>query len=178
MERCTAASRESPTTLLWMTHTPSRLPERRSPTWSLWPIYCYPQRCFVRRATLRSFELHGIIPENARKPFDIRDIISRLVDGSRFHEFKKLYGNTIVTVFAKIAGQDVGIIGNNGVLFGESAKKATSFIQLCNQRQTPLVFLVNVTGYMVGTKAERSGIAKDGAKWFEQSHVQTCPSSL
>lgn len=109
-------------------------------------------------------ELHGIIPENARKPFDIRDIISRLVDGSRFHEFKKLYGSTIVTGFAKIAGQDVGIIGNNGVLFGESAKKATSFIQLCNQRQIPLVFLVNVTGYMVGTKAERSGIAKDGAK--------------
>lgn len=109
-------------------------------------------------------ELHGIIPENARKPFDIRDIIARLVDGSRFHEFKKLYGNTIVTGFAKIAGQDVGIIGNNGVLFGESAKKATSFIQLCNQRQIPLVFLVNVTGYMVGTKAERSGIAKDGAK--------------
>ncbi|EPQ30331.1 uncharacterized protein PFL1_01857 [Pseudozyma flocculosa PF-1] len=109
-------------------------------------------------------ELHGIVPSNLRKPFDMRDVISRIVDGSRFHEFKKLYGKTIVTGFARIAGQDVGIIGNNGILFGESAKKATSFIQLCNQRQIPLVFLVNVTGYMVGTKAERSGIAKDGAK--------------
>ncbi len=123
-------------------------------------------------------ELHGIIPENARKPFDIRDIISRLVDGSRFHEFKKLYGNTIVTGFAKIAGQDVGIIGNNGVLFGESAKKATSFIQLCNQRQIPLVFLVNVTGYMVGTKAERSGIARMVQRWFALSHVPMSQSSL
>lgn len=109
-------------------------------------------------------DLHGIVPTSLRQPFDMRDVIARIVDGSRFHEFKKLYGTTLVTGFASIAGQRVGIIGNNGILFGESAKKATSFIQLCNQRQTPLVFLVNVTGYMVGSKAEQSGIAKDGAK--------------
>ncbi|KAN0064729.1 hypothetical protein ACQY0O_001784 [Thecaphora frezii] len=109
-------------------------------------------------------ELHGIVPANLRKPFDMRQVIARLVDGSRLHEFKKLYGTTVVTGFARIEGQEVGIVGNNGILFGESAKKATSFIQLCNQREVPLVFLVNVTGYMVGSKAERSGIAKDGAK--------------
>ncbi|MCO5589591.1 hypothetical protein L7F22_043559 [Adiantum nelumboides] len=109
-------------------------------------------------------ELHGIVPTNLRQPFDMRDVIARIVDGSRFHEFKKLYGPTLVTGFASIAGQPVGIIGNNGVLFSSSAQKATSFIQLCNQRQIPLVFLVNVTGYMVGTKAEQAGIAKDGAK--------------
>ena len=120
-------------------------------------------------------DLHGIVPSNFRKPFDMRDVISRIVDGSRFHEFKKLYGKTLVTGFAKIGGQDVGIIGNNGVLFGESAKKATSFIQLCNQRQTPLVFLVNVTGYMVGTKAERGGIAKDGAKMVRAVATASVP---
>lgn len=109
-------------------------------------------------------DLHGIVPTSLRQPFDMRDVIARIVDGSRFHEFKKLYGTTLVTGFASIVGQSVGIIANNGILFGESAKKATSFIQLCNQRQTPLVFLVNVTGYMVGSKAEQSGIAKDGAK--------------
>jgi 3-methylcrotonyl-CoA carboxylase beta subunit len=109
-------------------------------------------------------ELHGIVPTSLRQPFDMRDVIARIVDGSRFHEFKKLYGTTIVTGFASIAGQPVGIIGNNSILFGESAKKATSFVQLCSQRQIPLVFLVNVTGYMVGQRAEQSGIAKDGAK--------------
>ncbi|PWN41342.1 carboxyl transferase, partial [Ceraceosorus guamensis] len=109
-------------------------------------------------------ELHGIVPSSLRQPFDMRDVIARIVDGSRFHEFKKLYGTSIVTGFASIAGQPVGIIGNNGILFGDSAKKATSFVQLCNQRQIPLVFLVNVTGYMVGSRAEREGIAKDGAK--------------
>lgn len=109
-------------------------------------------------------ELHGIVPTSLRQPFDMRDVVARIVDGSRFHEFKKLYGTTIVTGFASIAGQPVGIIANNSILFGESAKKATSFVQLCNQRQIPLVFLVNVTGYMVGQRAEQSGIAKDGAK--------------
>lgn len=109
-------------------------------------------------------ELYGIVPTSLRQPFDMRDVIARIVDGSRFHEFKKLFGSTIVTGFASIAGQPVGIIGNNGILFSASAQKATSFIQLCNQRQIPLVFLVNVTGYMVGTKAETAGIAKDGAK--------------
>jgi len=109
-------------------------------------------------------DLNGIVPTTLRKPFEVRDVISRLVDGSRFHEFKKLYGQTLVTGFGDIGGNKVGIIANNGILFGDSAKKATSFIQLCNQRQIPLLFLVNVSGYMVGTKAERSGIAKDGAK--------------
>ncbi|KAK0569729.1 hypothetical protein OC861_000691 [Tilletia horrida] len=109
-------------------------------------------------------DLHGIVPTSLKRPFDVRDVISRIVDGSRFFEFKKLFGTTLVTGFAKIAGQSVGIIGNNGILFGDSAKKATSFIQLANQRGIPLLFLVNVTGYMVGTKAERAGIAKDGAK--------------
>jgi 3-methylcrotonyl-CoA carboxylase beta subunit len=109
-------------------------------------------------------DLHGIVSANLRKPFDMRDVIARIVDGSRFHEFKKLYGTTIVTGFARVQGRQVGIIGNNGILFGESAKKATSFIQLCDQRHIPLLFLVNVTGYMVGSKAEREGIAKDGAK--------------
>ncbi|KAK0520623.1 Methylcrotonoyl-CoA carboxylase beta chain, mitochondrial [Tilletia horrida] len=109
-------------------------------------------------------DLHGIVPTSLRKPFDMRDVIARIVDGSRFFEFKKLFGTTLVTGFARIGGQPVGIIGNNGILFGDSAKKATSFIQLANQRGIPLLFLVNVTGYMVGTKAERAGIAKDGAK--------------
>lgn len=109
-------------------------------------------------------ELHGIVSANLRKPFDMRDVIARLVDGSRLHEFKPLYGPTVVTGFASIGGQRVGIVGNNGILFGASAQKATQFIQLCSQRSIPLLFLVNVTGYMVGTKAERSGIAKDGAK--------------
>lgn len=109
-------------------------------------------------------ELHGIVPTNLRQPFDMRDVIARIVDGSRFHEFKKLFGPTMVTGFASIGGQQVGIIANNGILFSASAQKATSFVQLCNQRQIPLVFLVNVTGYMVGTKAETGGIAKDGAK--------------
>ncbi|KAE8267767.1 hypothetical protein A4X09_0g4574 [Tilletia walkeri] len=109
-------------------------------------------------------DLHGIVPTSLRKSFDMRDVIARIVDGSRFFEFKKLFGTTLVTGFAKIGGQPVAIIGNNGILFGDSAKTATSFIQLANQRGIPLLFLVNVTGYMVGTKAERSGIAKDGAK--------------
>jgi len=94
----------------------------------------------------------------------MRDVIARIVDGSRFREFKKEYGPTIVTGFANVHGYPVGIIANNGILFSPSALKATHFIQLCSQRQIPLLFLVNVTGYMVGSKAEKGGIAKDGAK--------------
>ncbi|KAI9453337.1 carboxyl transferase [Russula earlei] len=109
-------------------------------------------------------ELHGIVGTDLRQPFDMRDVIARVVDGSRFREFKKEYGQTIVTGFAHIHGFPVGIIGNNGILVSPSALKATHFIQLCSQRQVPLLFLVNVTGYMVGSKAERGGIAKDGAK--------------
>ncbi|KAF9077021.1 carboxyl transferase [Rhodocollybia butyracea] len=109
-------------------------------------------------------ELHGIVGTDVRQPFDMRDVISRVVDGSRFREFKKDYGSSIVTGFAHIHGYPVGIIGNNGILFSPSALKATQFILLCSQRQIPLLFMVNVAGYMVGSKAEKGGIAKDGAK--------------
>ncbi|OBZ76128.1 putative methylcrotonoyl-CoA carboxylase beta chain, mitochondrial [Grifola frondosa] len=109
-------------------------------------------------------ELHGIVGTDLRQAFDVRDVISRVVDGSRFREFKKEYGTTVVTGFAHIHGYPVGIVGNNGILFSQSALKATHFIELCSQRQIPLLFLVNVTGYMVGSKAEKGGIAKDGAK--------------
>ncbi|KAF8351664.1 carboxyl transferase [Amanita rubescens] len=111
-----------------------------------------------------SSELHGIVGTDVRQPFDMRDVIARIVDGSRFREFKKEYGATIITGFAHIHGYPVGIVANNGILFSPSALKATHFIELCSQRQIPLLFLVNVTGYMVGSKAEKGGIAKDGAK--------------
>ncbi|KAJ7591681.1 carboxyl transferase domain-containing protein [Mycena floridula] len=109
-------------------------------------------------------ELHGIVGADVRQAFDMRDVIARIVDGSRLREFKKEYGPTIITGFAHIHGYEVGIVANNGILFSPSALKATHFIQLCSQRKIPLLFLVNVTGYMVGSKAERGGIAKDGAK--------------
>ncbi|KAH0587867.1 hypothetical protein H2248_006622 [Termitomyces sp. 'cryptogamus'] len=109
-------------------------------------------------------DLHGIVGTDVRQPFDMRDVIARVVDGSKFREFKKEYGTTIITGFAHIHGYPVGIIANNGILFSPSALKATHFIELCSQRKIPLLFLVNVTGYMVGSKAEQGGIAKDGAK--------------
>ena len=109
-------------------------------------------------------ELAGIIPADAKKPFDIREVIARTVDGSRFQEFKALYGTTLVCGFAHIWGYPVGILGNNGILFSESALKATHFIELCSQRKIPLLFLQNITGFMVGRKYESGGIAKDGAK--------------
>ncbi len=109
-------------------------------------------------------EIAGIIPTDLRKPFDIREIIARTVDGSRFQEFKALYGTTLVCGFAHIWGYPVGILGNNGILFSESALKAAHFIELCAQRKTPLLFLQNITGFMVGKKYESGGIAKDGAK--------------
>jgi len=109
-------------------------------------------------------ELGGIVPADIRVPYDCREIIARIVDGSKFHEFKKLFGDTLVTGFAKIHGYDVGILGNNGVLFSESALKGAHFIELCCQRKIPLVFLQNITGFMVGSKAEAGGIAKNGAK--------------
>ncbi|KAJ7498603.1 carboxyl transferase [Mycena latifolia] len=109
-------------------------------------------------------ELHGIVGTDVRQAFDMRDVIARVVDGSRFREFKKEYGTTMLTGFAHIHGYEVGIVANNGILFSPSALKATHFIELCSQRKIPLLFLVNVTGYMVGSKAERGGIAKDGAK--------------
>lgn len=109
-------------------------------------------------------ELGGIIPVDARKPFDVRKVIARIVDGSKFDEFKKHYGTTIVTGFARLYGNPVGIIANNGILFSESSVKAAHFIELCSQRNIPLLFLQNITGFMVGKKAEHGGIAKDGAK--------------
>jgi acetyl-CoA carboxylase carboxyltransferase component len=109
-------------------------------------------------------EIYGIVSADVRKPYDVREIVARLVDGSRFDEFKQRYAPTIVTGFARLHGFLVGIIANNGVLFSESALKATHFIELCNMRGVPLVFLQNVTGFMVGRQYERGGIAKDGAK--------------
>ena len=109
-------------------------------------------------------ELYGVIPVDTRKPFDVREIIARIVDGSEFDEFKSRYGTTLVTGFARIEGMAVGIIANNGILFSESALKATHFIELCCQRKIPLVFLQNITGFMVGRKYENEGIARNGAK--------------
>ena len=109
-------------------------------------------------------EIAGILPTDLRKPFDIREVIARTVDGSRFHEFKALYGTTLVCGFSHIFGYPVGIIGNNGILFSESALKAAHFIELCAQRKIPLLFLQNITGFMVGRKYESGGIARDGAK--------------
>lgn len=113
----------------------------------------------------KSEEIYGIIPHDTRKPFDVRDIIARLVDGSEFQEFKERYGNTLVTGFAKIHGYLVGIVANNGILFSESSLKAAHFVELCGQRKIPLVFLQNITGFMVGKQYENEGIAKHGAKF-------------
>jgi 3-methylcrotonyl-CoA carboxylase beta subunit len=109
-------------------------------------------------------ELYGVIPTDTRKPFDVREIIARIVDGSEFDEFKARFGSTLVTGFAKIEGMPVGIIANNGILFSESAQKGAHFIELCCQRKIPLVFLQNITGFMVGRKVENEGIARHGAK--------------
>ena len=109
-------------------------------------------------------ELYGIIPVDARVPYDVREVIARVVDASDFDEFKQLYGSTLVCGFARILGYPVGIVANNGILFSESALKGAHFVQLCAQRGVPLVFLQNITGFMVGQKYESGGIAKDGAK--------------
>ena len=109
-------------------------------------------------------EIDGIVPANLRKAYDVHEVIARLVDGSRFQEFKALYGPTLVTGFARLMGYPVGILANNGVLFSESALKATHFIELCCQRRVPLLFLQNITGFIVGKEYEHKGIAKDGAK--------------
>ena len=108
--------------------------------------------------------LYDVVPTDTRTPYDVREVIRRLVDGSRFHEFKKLYGDTLVCGFARIHGHEVGIVANNGILFSESALKGAHFVELCNQRRIPLVFLQNITGFMVGREYENKGIARDGAK--------------
>jgi 3-methylcrotonyl-CoA carboxylase beta subunit len=109
-------------------------------------------------------ELYGIIPRDIRVQFDMREVIARMVDGSRFHEYQPAYGGTLVCGYARIWGHRVGILANNGVLFNDSTLKGAHFIELCNQNRTPLVFLQNITGYMVGRDYERAGITKDGAK--------------
>jgi 3-methylcrotonyl-CoA carboxylase beta subunit len=109
-------------------------------------------------------EMYGVIPADTRKPYDVREIIARIVDDSEFHEFKARFGSTLVCGFAHIEGMPVGIVANNGVLFSESAQKGAHFIELCGQRKVPLVFLQNITGFMVGKKYENEGIARHGAK--------------
>jgi 3-methylcrotonyl-CoA carboxylase beta subunit len=109
-------------------------------------------------------ELGGIVGDNLKKSFDVKNVIARIVDGSEFQEFKEHYGTTLVTGFARIHGYPVGVVANNGILFSESALKGAHFIELCSQRNIPLVFLQNITGFMVGSKAEAGGIAKNGAK--------------
>jgi 3-methylcrotonyl-CoA carboxylase beta subunit len=112
-------------------------------------------------------EILGVLPKDSRTPYEVREVIARLVDGSHFHEFKRRYGNTLVTGFAHIHGYPVGILANNGILFSESALKGSHFIELCAQRKVPLLFLQNITGFMVGKKYETGGIAKDGAKMVQ-----------
>ncbi len=122
-------------------------------------------RCIAPREPLfPAAELHGVIPTDTRKPYDVREIIARIVDGSEFDEFKARYGTTLITGFAHIEGMPVGVVANNGILFSESALKGSHFIELCGQRKIPLVFLQNITGFMVGRKYESEGIAKHGAK--------------
>eukprot|EP00761_Pharyngomonas_kirbyi_P011922 gb/GECH01011948.1/.p1 GENE.gb/GECH01011948.1/~~gb/GECH01011948.1/.p1 ORF type:complete len:580 (+),score=140.30 gb/GECH01011948.1/:1-1740(+) len=109
-------------------------------------------------------DIYGVVPRDTMKPYEVREVIARIADGSRFDEFKKLYGTTLVTGFANLYGQQIGILGNNGVLFSESALKGAHFIELCCQRNIPLLFLQNITGFMVGRDYESGGIAKNGAK--------------
>ena len=109
-------------------------------------------------------EIYGVVPTSLRKPYDVREIIARLVDASELDEFKELYGTTLVCGFAHINGYPVGILANNGILFSESALKGAHFVELCSREQIPLLFLQNITGFMVGKRAEAGGIAKDGAK--------------
>ena len=118
----------------------------------------------INEPSYDSNEIYGVIPKDPRQPYDVREVIARVVDGSEFDEFKSLYGTTLVCGFARIFGYPVGIVANNGVLFGESAQKGAHFIELCAQRKIPLVFLQNITGFMVGQQYESGGIAKHGAK--------------
>jgi acetyl-CoA carboxylase carboxyltransferase component len=122
------------------------------------------ERCEPEPPAYDPEELYGLVPWDTRKPYEARELIARLVDGSRFHEFKARYGTTLVTGWARLHGYTVGILANNGVLFSECALKAAHFIEICCQRKIPLVFLQNITGYMVGRKYEHQGITKDGAK--------------
>jgi 3-methylcrotonyl-CoA carboxylase beta subunit len=133
----------------------ANLPSRKQLPWDLTP---------VEEPVHDPADLYGVIPPDQRQAYDIHEVIARIVDGSRFHEFKARYGPTLVCGFARIFGYPVGIVANNGILFSESALKGAHFIELCGQRRTPLVFLQNITGFMVGRQYENAGIAKDGAK--------------
>ena len=136
------------------------------------PSPTVPERDEVEEPRVETADLEGAVPVELTTPYDVREIIARVVDGSEFTEFKSGYGTTLVTGFAKIHGHRVGIVANNGVLFSESAMKGAHFIQLCDQRRIPLVFLQNITGFMVGSEYERGGIAKHGAKMVNA--VATC----
>lgn len=118
----------------------------------------------LRYVFLIQLEIGGIVGDNLRKPFDIREIIARIVDASEFSEYKENYGTTLVTGFARLYGYPVGIVANNGILFSEAALKGANFVEICSQRKIPLIFLQNITGFMVGKSAEEGGIAKNGAK--------------
>ena len=120
-------------------------------------------------------ELYGILPEDTKHPYDVREVLARLVDGSRFHEFKAAYGPTLVCGYARWMGIPVGIVANNGVLFSPSALKGAHFVQMCSQRRIPLIFLQNITGFMVGRAAEQGGIAKDGAKMVQAVATAAVP---
>jgi acetyl-CoA carboxylase carboxyltransferase component len=123
-----------------------------------------PDRIEPEEPAFEAKSIYGVLPADVRQPYDVRDVIARLVDGSRFQEFKARYGTTLVCGFARLEGFLLGIVANNGILFSESALKATHFIQMCARRKVPLLFLQNITGFMVGKKYEQGGIAKDGAK--------------
>ena len=131
------------------------LPRPAAPAWDVLPS---------REPLADPADLYGVVPTDVQQPYDVREVIARLVDASEFHEFKAQYGETLVTGFARLHGHPVGIIANNGVLFSESAQKGAHFIELCDQRGIPLLFLQNISGFMVGTDAEAGGIAKHGAK--------------
>jgi 3-methylcrotonyl-CoA carboxylase beta subunit len=138
------------------------------------------RRCRVERREVKEpaypvDDIYGIVSREYRFPYDVREVIARIVDGSEFHEFKKLYGATLVCGFAHLDGYPVGVIANNGILFPESAQKGAHFIQICNRRRIPLVFLQNITGFMVGKRVEHAGIAKDGAKMVNAVATATVP---
>ncbi|MGH8242775.1 MAG: carboxyl transferase domain-containing protein, partial [Steroidobacteraceae bacterium] len=120
-------------------------------------------------------EIYGVVPRDLRQPYDVREVIARLVDGSEFHEFKALYGKTLVCGFAHLWGYPVAILANNGILFSESALKGAHFLQLANRRRVPLLFLQNITGFMVGRRYEAGGIARDGAKMVTAVACSTVP---
>ncbi|MEL7187261.1 MAG: carboxyl transferase domain-containing protein, partial [Pseudomonadota bacterium] len=136
---------------------------------------CQAVRIEARDPAYPADDIYGIVSREYRFPYDVREIIARIVDASEFQEFKKLYGNTLVCGFAHIDGYPVGIVANNGILFPESAQKGAHFVQLCSRRRIPLIFLQNITGFMVGKRVEHAGIAKDGAKMVNAVATASVP---